>query len=78
MTARKSIHPITTTRLIRSSYLRYLKTVFPLQDDQLRGQFWRELERPGLLVKGPLLEATPEFARGCSLRELVAAGVLEE
>ena len=77
MTSHKSIHPITTTQLTRGSYLRYLKTAYPFQDDNLRQQFWQALEQPDLLVKGPLLEATPEFAKGCSIKDLVAQGVLD-
>ena len=77
MPAKKTLHPIQTTALIRESYLRYLRTAFPIQDDQFRAQFWDALSAPDLLVKGPLLEATPEFAKGCSLQELVHQGVLE-
>lgn len=78
MTSQKSINPIAATQLSRSSYLRYLKTAYPFQDDDLRRQFWQALEQPDLLVKGPLLEATPEFARGCSIQCLVEQGVLSE
>ncbi len=77
MTSHKSIHPILTTQLTRDSYLRYLKTAFPIQDDDLRRQFWQALGQPDLLVKGPLLEATPEFVKGCSIKQLVEQGVLE-
>jgi len=69
MTIHKSIHPITTTELTRGSYLRYLKTAYPFQDDNLRRQFWQALEQPDLLVKGPLLEATPEFAKGSTIQQ---------
>lgn len=78
MTSQKSIHPIETTRLARASYLRYLKTAYPFQDDILRQQFWQALEQPDLLVKGPLLETTPEFAKGSSIKELVAQGILDD
>jgi len=76
MTSHKSIHPITTTQLTRGSYLRYLKTAYPFQDDNLRRQFWQALEQPDLLVKGPLLETTPEFTKGCSIKQLVEQDVL--
>jgi ATP-dependent helicase YprA (DUF1998 family) len=77
MPSNKSIHPITTTQLTRGNYLRYLKTAYPFQDDNLRRQFWQALEQPDLLVKGPLLEATPEFTKGCSIKDLVTQGVLD-
>lgn len=78
MAAQKSIHPLITTQSTRASYLRYLKTAYPFQDDNLRRQFWQALEQPDLLVKGPLLESTPEFAKGCSIRELVENGILDD
>jgi hypothetical protein len=33
------------------------------------------IKQPDLL-KGPLLETTPEFAKGCSIKDLVTQGVL--
>lgn len=74
----KSIHPIVTTQAARDSYLRYLKTAYPFQDDELRQQFWQALEKQDILVKGPLLEATPEFTMGCSIQELVEQGILHK
>src|SRR5688500_15528537 len=76
MTSHTSLHPILVTQAARSSYLRYLKTAYPIQDDNFRQQFWQALEQPDLLVKGPLLEATSEFAKGLSIKDLVAQGVL--
>jgi len=70
------LHPLQTTALIRDSYLRYLKTIYPFQERDLRDQFWRALETPHLLVKGPLLEASPPFKNGRSIVELMDAGVL--
>lgn len=70
------LHPLQTTDLIRTSYLRYLKTIYPFQDHQLREQFWQALERPEMVVKGPLLEASPPFQTGRSLAQLIVASVL--
>jgi ATP-dependent helicase YprA (DUF1998 family) len=70
------LHPLQITALIRESYLRYLKTIYPFQERDLRDQFWQALETPALLVKGPLLEASPPFKSGRNIEELVEAGVL--
>ncbi len=70
------LHPLNTTHLIRDSYLRYLKTIYPFQDRVLRDQFWRVLTKPDLIVKGPLLEASPPFKQGRSIQQLVTDGVL--
>jgi hypothetical protein len=70
------LHPLQTTALIRDSYLRYLKTIYPFQERDLRDQFRRALETPGLLVKGPLLEASPPFQTGRGIEGLIEAGLL--
>lgn len=70
------LHPLQTTALIRDSYLRYLKTIYPFQERGLRDQFWRALQTPDLLIKGPLLEASPPFESGRCIQELIDAGVL--
>ncbi len=77
-----SLHPLKITSQIRASYLRYLKTIYPIQDRELRDQFWQALEsddspgREAPLVKGPLLEASPPFASGRSISALIEDGVL--
>jgi ATP-dependent helicase YprA (DUF1998 family)/uncharacterized C2H2 Zn-finger protein len=71
-----SLHPLKTTNLIRNSYLRYLRTIYPFQDEDLREEFWQALETPNLLVKGPLLEASPPFETEKSIAELIDEGVL--
>jgi ATP-dependent helicase YprA (DUF1998 family) len=72
----ESLHPLQTTRLIRDSYLRYLKTIYPFQEPDLRDQLWRALETPNLLVKGPLLEGSPPLESGRSIAQLIEDGVL--
>lgn len=71
-----TLHPIQTTLHVRDSYLRYLKTVYPMQDATLRDLFWDSLETPDRLVKGPLLEAAAPFEQGRSIEQLVKDGVL--
>lgn len=70
------LHPLETTRTLRASYERYLKTIYPFQDRQLRDLYWQALATPDRLVKGPMLEASPPYEPGQSLGDLVAAGVL--
>lgn len=71
-----TLHPIETTRHLRETYIRYLKTIKPFQDERLRQEFARALEEENLLLKGPYIEITPPFATGKSLRELVDEGIL--
>ena len=72
-----SIHPIATTAHLRATYTRYLKTIYPFQDQALREALWQALEQPDKLVKGPLLESAPPFSHGRSIRDLVQQGVLQ-
>jgi ATP-dependent helicase YprA (DUF1998 family) len=76
MTVIPSLDPLEATTHIRQSYLRYLQSIYPFQDERLRADFWRALEQPDALVKGPLLESAPEFCKGRSLADFVRAGIL--
>lgn len=71
-----TLHPIETTQNLRETYIRYLKTIKPFQDERLRQEFACALGENNLLIKGPYIEITPPFATGKSLRELVEEGVL--
>lgn len=71
-----ALHPLKTTQHIRQAYIRYLRTIKPFQDVELRREFADALEKPGMLVKGPLVEVSPPFKAGVSLQQLVAEGVL--
>nr|MBP8949687.1 DEAD/DEAH box helicase [Promineifilum sp.] len=71
-----SLHPLQTTALLREGYERYLKTIYPFQDAQLRQRFREALGEEGRLVKGPLLEASPPYRPGAALADLVAEGVI--
>ncbi|MAT45431.1 MAG: DEAD/DEAH box helicase [Anaerolineaceae bacterium] len=78
MKKQQPLHPLQTTNLIRENYLRYLKTLFPVQEENLRQNLWGELETTNMLVKGPLLEATPEFEKGRSIQTLIQQGILNK
>ncbi len=70
-----TLQPIDTMSHIRNTYLRYLKTIYPFQNQDLRSAFSQVLEG-GRLVKGPLLESAPPFVHGRSIAQLVKDGIL--
>lgn len=70
-----ALNPIEVTESIRDYYLRYLRTIFPIQDEELACKFRQELESERL-IKGPYLEATPGYSTGKSVSELISEGVL--
>ncbi len=71
-----AIHPILTTQKIRDSYLDYLKTIKPFQDEELRREFANAIEERDMLVKGPLVQIALPYKKDLSIQELVAEGVL--
>lgn len=71
-----SIDAIRTTEVIRDTYLRYLLTAFPISDRGLIHQFKNQLNAVNCFVKGPILEATPSFCTGKSVKELSDEGIL--
>ncbi len=73
-----SLHPIKTTRKIEATYKRYLKTIYPFRNEELRLAFWQKLDEPERLVKGPLLEASPPFKSENSISDLVQARFLHK
>jgi ATP-dependent helicase YprA (DUF1998 family) len=71
-----TLHPIDTMQEIRTTYLRYLKTIYPFQSEPLRAAFKQAIEEEERLVKGPLLESAPPFEQGRSIAQLVEAEML--
>lgn len=73
-----SINPIKATEAISNNYQNYLSTTFRFQDPELQRQFLNNLREKGRFVKGPILEVTPAFEAGASIRDLVEEGVLSK
>lgn len=70
------IHPILTTKKIRESYINYLKTIKPFQDEELRKEFAQAIEERDMLVKGPLVQIALPYKKDKTIHELVDEGVL--
>ncbi|MFZ2238050.1 MAG: DEAD/DEAH box helicase [Gordonia amarae] len=70
------LDPLEACGGITDSYKRYLKTLLAPRDPDLAAAFDRAVDDSDLLTKGPLLEATPPYAPGASLADLVADGTL--
>ena len=50
--------------------------MLPVRDRSLAAALAERIADSPLLTKGPILEATPPYRTGASLRDLIAAGVL--
>ncbi|HEV2635907.1 MAG TPA: DEAD/DEAH box helicase [Actinocrinis sp.] len=69
--------PLATSDLITSTYRRYLRSLLPVRDPAIAAALTAEIHASALLTKGPLLEATPAYRTGATLRELIIEGVLD-
>ncbi|GAB4587653.1 DEAD/DEAH box helicase [Nocardia sp. IFM 10818] len=70
------LDPLAAGADIEAGYKRYLKTLLAPRDPGLAAAFDRAVDETTLLTKGPLLELTPPYAPGMSLRQLISEGVL--
>ncbi len=70
-----SLNPLKTTQSISQRYMRYLQTTFQINEPDLAALFKATIEEHEF-VKGPILEATPPFKKGCTIRQLIDEGIL--
>ena len=71
-----ALQPLAVTRHIEETYRRYLLSLYPARREDLRTELADAFSAPGLLTKGPYLEAAPPYAAGACVLDLVRAGVL--
>lgn len=70
------LNPVESSAGITSSYRRYLKSLLAARDPEISSALLRAIDESPLLDKGPFLEATPPYASGATLNELIDEGVL--
>lgn len=76
----KEIDPLRLHEDLKDRVRRYLLTSLPISErfPLLRKQAEDSLSEPDKLVKGPFIEALPDFPKGKSLRDHVVGGLLHE
>src|SRR6266496_3196679 len=72
-----TVDAIATSALLSATYRRYLRSLLPVRDPALATALAGCIATSPLLTKGPLLEATPPYRTGASLRDLIGEGVLD-
>jgi ATP-dependent helicase YprA (DUF1998 family) len=70
------VNVVATSAQLGAAYRRYLRSLLPVREPALAAALRDAIESSPLLTKGPILEATPPYRTGASLRELIAEGVL--
>lgn len=69
-------NPVRSSKKIKETYLRYLRTVFKLADQDYANQFNKELAKESAFAAGPYLDVTDSFKIGHNLLDLVKANEL--
>lgn len=72
-----ALDPMELTRSLSKAYEQYLVDLVGLRDPLVSERFRLAVQKPGYLVKGPLVESTRPFTLGKSLTELASAGVVD-
>jgi rubrerythrin len=73
-----TLDALATSELITESYRRYLRSLLPVREPHIAKALAAEITRSPMLAKGPLLEATPPYAPGATLHDLINEGVLDQ
>jgi ATP-dependent helicase YprA (DUF1998 family) len=75
---RTSIDAIATSESIKGTYRRYLSSLLAVREPKIDAALRKAIDSTDMLDRGPYLEATPPYAPGKSLRELIVENVLAE
>ena len=66
--------PIKASREIKASYIDYITTTFDLADPDYAQALRSELQREGMVAKGPYLDIGGSYEAGAALSQLMAEG----
>ena len=66
--------PIKASEDIKKSYIDYITTTFDMADPQYKKEFREELNKEGMIAKGPFLDIGGSFEVGHTLQELIDIG----
>lgn len=67
-------NPIQAAREIKASYIDYITTTFDLADPDYAKALRRELQREGMVAKGPYLDIGGSYETGTTLSDLIVQG----
>lgn len=70
------LNPLDTSRIIFDRYKKYITTSLKFNDENLNSQLKNLLEETDKFSKGPIIEATPPYKKGCTINDLIDEGTL--
>jgi len=65
------LNPIEASKQIKDEFIGYITTSFQMADERYAEQFKMELQKEGLVAKGPYLDVSDSFVKGKSLSEIM-------
>jgi ATP-dependent helicase YprA (DUF1998 family) len=71
-----SIDAVATSTDIKATYRRYLQSLLAVRDPEIDDALRHAIDSTPILDRGPLLEATPPYAPGASIGDLISEGIL--
>ncbi|GAB2776601.1 DEAD/DEAH box helicase [Nocardioides salsibiostraticola] len=71
-----NINAVGTATDIKDTYRRYLRSLLAVRDPAIAQALTTAIDESPMLDKGPYLEATPPYANGRTLRQLIDDGVM--
>ena len=63
--------PVAASENIRNKYMRYLKTIFSIDNEVYSRQFQKQLDETEILSAGPYLDVSDSFEKGKSIEGLI-------
>lgn len=72
------LNPVSTSNFIFERFSDYASTTLYINDESINMQLNNLLRDTNKFSKGPIIEATPAYATGCNILELVDRGILNE
>src|ERR1700752_5254032 len=73
-----SIDAVSTAEEIKATYRRYLSSLLAVRDPKIDAALRAAIDSTDMLDRGPYLEATPPYAPGKTVQDLVSEGVLSD
>ena len=68
-------NPIVASENIKESFIDYITTSFDFQDETYARELREELNKPGMIAKGPYIELSGSYETTKSIHQLIAEGV---
>ncbi len=70
------LNPVVLSQSIKDTFVDYVATTLSIADKRYASLLRKELQRDGIIYKGPYLELVDAYKTGATIQELIAEGVM--